>query len=272
MKKIVYKNDGEIPVEDILCTTYQMRNFYTQFRDAYASNLDVMNYIQHLSCAQMCKEGWTVLDVCCGRGMMLPFLRYYAKGISKYIGVDIEPKNMVWKNKNICNGKDIDPLTHYPFEVEAVVGNVAQMSELVKQEVDFIIYTSSIEHMHKEHGRQSLVECGKILKKGSKMFLSCPNTPEDQDGFDTQYKAHVYEWKISELRKELADAGFVVEKEIGLYGHLNDLKKILKNLPKLIADHFTDAIEYLPREFTTAVLFTCLPKISKEVGLICRKL
>lgn len=31
--------------EKILCTTYQMRNFYMQFRDGFFTNLDVMNYI-----------------------------------------------------------------------------------------------------------------------------------------------------------------------------------------------------------------------------------
>lgn len=42
--------------QDVLCTTYQMRNFYMQFRDGFFSNLDVMNYIQHHAVALMAKK------------------------------------------------------------------------------------------------------------------------------------------------------------------------------------------------------------------------
>ena len=99
MKKIVYKNDGEIPVEDILCTTYQMRNFYTQFRDAYASNLDVMNYIQHLSCAQMCKEGWTVSKWCND-----PVSYYSTNTILGYYSSEKIPP-FPYHDEGICNKK-----------------------------------------------------------------------------------------------------------------------------------------------------------------------
>lgn len=80
--------------EKILCTTYQMRNFYMQFRDGFFTNLDVMNYIQHLAAAHMAKKGMNVLDVCCGRSLMLPLLRYYAKDIASYTGVDISKANI----------------------------------------------------------------------------------------------------------------------------------------------------------------------------------
>ena len=200
MQQIVYKNDGSIPVQDILCTTYQMRNFYMQMRDGFFTNLDVMNYIQHFKAVQMMNKDDVVLDVCCGRGLLLPMMRYYAKNIKEYIGVDIEPKNIQSKYKNICNNKKINPDTHYPFKTKWVISNVADMSKKIKTKVSFIVYTSSIEHMHKDHGEQSLAECAKLLQKGGKMLISCPNTPEGQDGYDTRYKAHVYEWKLKELK------------------------------------------------------------------------
>ena len=249
MEKIVFKNDGEVPVNDILCTTYQMRNMYNQFRDGYISNLEVMNYIQHFSAMKMAKANDVVLDVCCGRGLMTPILRYFKKDIKKYI----------------------DPKEHYPFEVEGVVCNVAEMSNHIKNEVNFCIYTSAVEHMHKVHGEQSLKECYKVMKKGAKMFLSCPNTPEDQDGYDTQYKAHVYEWKLSELRTVLNDLGFKIKKEYGLTGNVNDFKQASKNLPKPLKEYFDILVEYLPREFSTAILFIHQPKLAKEVAIICEK-
>ena len=52
-KEIVYRVEDGMDREKILCTTYQMRNFYMQFRDGFFTNLDVMNYIQHLAAAHM---------------------------------------------------------------------------------------------------------------------------------------------------------------------------------------------------------------------------
>ena len=82
-KKIVKKIEEGMDPQDVLCTTYQMRNFYMQFRDGFCSNLDVMNYIQHHAVALMAKKGMNVVDVCCGRSLVLPLLRYYAKDINR---------------------------------------------------------------------------------------------------------------------------------------------------------------------------------------------
>lgn len=55
-EKVVYRIDDNINRQDVLCTTYQMRNFYTQFKDGFFTNLDVMNYIQHYAVAKMAKK------------------------------------------------------------------------------------------------------------------------------------------------------------------------------------------------------------------------
>ena len=82
MKKIVFRVEDNMNRNDILCTTYQMRNFYSQFHDGFFTNLDVMNYIQHYRAAQIAKKGMNIVDVCCGSSLMLPLLRYYAKNIN----------------------------------------------------------------------------------------------------------------------------------------------------------------------------------------------
>lgn len=84
-KQIVHRIEDGMNAQDVLCTTYQMRNFYMQFRDGFFTNLDVMNYIQHFAAAKMAKKGMNVVDVCCGRSLMLPLLRYYSKDINSYI-------------------------------------------------------------------------------------------------------------------------------------------------------------------------------------------
>ena len=271
MQKIVFKNDGSIPVDDILCTTYQMRNFYAQFKDGFFSPLDVMNYIQHYKAVKMMKKNQTILDVCCGRGLLLPLIRYHAGNIKKYIGVDIKKENIKADHKNICNGKDINPEEHYSFETEWIISNVANMADKIKDQVDFIVYTSAIEHMHKIHGKKSLEECSKLLKPGGKLFLSCPNTPEEQDGYDVRYKAHVYEWKLSELRNELNKNGFTIIKEYGLTGKKTDFINRIKIEQPDVYSFLIPIIEYMPTEFFTSFCFLPYPDISSEILLIAER-
>ena len=179
--------------EKILCTTYQMRNFYMQFRDGFFTNLDVMNYIQHLAAAHMAKKGMNVLDVCCGRSLMLPLLRYYAKDIASYTGVDISKANIKEAMRG-ATAKNLEPkdlASYYPFRVGWKLGNVAEMSKVIPAGfADFVIYTSAIEHMHPTDGAKSLAECYKVMKPGAKMFLSCPNTPGN--GYQTQYLSLIH--------------------------------------------------------------------------------
>jgi SAM-dependent methyltransferase len=216
-RRIVHKVGDSMDRQEILCTTYQMRNFYRQLGDGFFANLDVMNCTQHLRAVQMMKPGWRILDVCCGRGLLLPLIRWYRKDIGEYVGVDICEAN-VREAQTRTAYKQIDHGSYYEFPHHWVICNVAEMSQhLPTDYFDFAVYTSCIEHMHPDAGRQSIHECAKVMKEGAVLFLSCPNTPEDKDGYDTRYKAHVYEWKLSELRTALACAGFVVEREYGLW-------------------------------------------------------
>lgn len=268
----VYKNTGEIPAENILCTTYQMRNFYHQLRDGFFSDLDIMNYIQHHKAVLMMKKNSIVLDVCCGRGLLLPLLRYYKKEIQEYIGVDIEEKNIESKYKNICTGKEINPETFYPFKTTWKIGNVSDIFTILKdysKKIDFIVYTSAIEHMNKSDGAHSLEGIRKLIKPDGIFFLSCPNTPEDQSGFDVRYKAHVYEWKSSELKKELEKNNFTILKEIGLTGDIKKYKTIKTKMNKETLAFIENIEEYIPTPWLKPFLFVNTPDLSSEILFIC---
>jgi 2-polyprenyl-3-methyl-5-hydroxy-6-metoxy-1,4-benzoquinol methylase len=270
-QRIVHRVEDEMDRQEILCTTYQMRSFYRQLGDGYFTNLDVMNYIQHLKAVQMMKPGWRVLDVCCGRGLLLPLMRWYRKDIGEYVGVDISEAN-VREAQTRTAYKQIDHETYYPFPHRWVICNSAEMSQYLQPGYfDFAVYTSSIEHIHKDAGEQSLRECAKVMKPGATLFLSCPNTPEGQDGYDTQYRAHVYEWKLPELRTALSDAGFVIEREYGLVIGKRQLRNAVKALGPQVRLVLQPLLDYLPGEFATACLATPFPEASKEVLLIARK-
>lgn len=277
MKKIVHKVEPGMNIQDVLCTTYQMRNFYGQMADGFFTNLDVMNYIQHHAAAKMAKKGWNVLDVCCGRSLMLPLLRWYAKNINSYTGVDICKANIKEAMKGASRMVRGKPLTikdlqhYYPFKIAWKMCNVAEMTKVIhSNSIDFVIYTSAIEHMHKDVGLQSLKECYKVMKPGSMMFLSCPNTPGN--GYNTQYAAHVYEWGYEELKTALNGIGFKIEQEIGLVMGAKDMDNFYNSLPNGDLKKFYFKLRsYVPKDWLTPFMAIPFPKASKEMLFIVRR-
>lgn len=270
-RKVVYRVEEGMDREEILCTTYQMRNFYNQFHDGFFSNLDVMNYIQHFTAAQMARKNDNIVDVCCGRSLMLPLLRYYAKDINSYTGVDISATNI----KEAMRGasKKLQPneyKKYYPFKCEWKCGNVAEMSKAIPENfADFVIYTSALEHMHPDDGAQSLKECYKIMKGGAKMFLSCPNT--EGNGYNTQYRAHVYEWGYDELKNKLGEIGFKIKNEIGLVMGAKEMDMFYNAQNSDIKAFYKVMKEYVPTTWLTAIMAIPYPKASKEILFIVEK-
>lgn len=273
-KKIVHKIEEGMNPEDVLCTTYQMRNFYTQFRDGFFTNLDVMNYIQHHAVALMAKKGMNVVDVCCGRSLVLPLLRYYAKDINSYTGVDICETNIREAKRGASAKvlKEEDLEEYYPFKVDWILSNVAEMSNHIEKGfADLVIYTSALEHMHKDVGTQSLIECNKIMNKDSVMFLSCPNTPGN--GYETQYAAHVYEWGYDELKEKLDELGFEIINEVGLVMKVKKMKEFFNSdkVSKDMKDFYNRMSLYMPSAWLSSIVSIPYPKESDEILFVVRK-
>ena len=189
-KKIIYKIGPDDNKADIFCTTHQMDDLYKQFANAKIRESGVMNYIQHFKAALMPQDGDVVLDVCCGRSMILPLLCNHGNQIKEYIGLDISSENIEEAKLNEVS----------KFKCRWIEGNANGISKVLDTQVDFIIYTSAIEHMHPEDAVKSLEECYKVLRKDGTMILSTPN---NKNGYDTLYRAHIYEWGFEEMRNAL---------------------------------------------------------------------
>ncbi len=280
-RKIVYKieKDKGMDPSEIYCTTYQMRNMYAQFADGFFSSLDVMNYIQHHAAVTRMKKGWRILDVCCGRGLLLPLLRYYSE-ISEYVGIDISENNIKAQLrlsgvKNIEGYKEKNGKPYYPFKLTHQIGSVEDMDQFFKpNSFDFIVYTSAIEHMQKEVGYKSLQHCFSLLKEDHEMFLSCPNTIGKEDPYDTQYAAHIYEWGIDELKEAVTEIGFEIVEEYGLVGKVEDFEAYLGTLgEKAHAERmrYKALKKYLPTNWLMAFMPIIYPEAAAEVLLIVKK-
>jgi SAM-dependent methyltransferase len=276
-RRIVHRIEDGMDRRDVEATTYQMRNFYSQMRDGFFSTLDVFNYAQHHFIAtKVVRNGDRVLDLCCGRGLMLPLLRFYAEP-SAYVGVDIEPKNAQFLTKRVTDGKPIEDgapgdsgrVGYYDFPVSFVESNVADLAPLRAahpEPFQTIIYTSSIEHMHPDAGRQSLAEARSVVAKGGRIVVTGPNTPEGQDGYDTRYRAHVYEWKRRELRDALTETGWSVVSEWGLNVGVRELQEAADR--RGMGSFVKTLRSYVPKEWLVPVLAPIFPDESSEIAML----
>ncbi len=275
-RQLVFKREEGQDPRSLYGTTYQMRNFYKQFADGFFSSLDVMNYIQHHAAVMRMKKGDRVLDVCCGRGLLLPLIRWYRKNISEYVGVDISETNineqLRWSGaKKFKNGESVQD--YYPFGITHVLCSCEDMGRHLEHgSFDRIVYTSAIEHMQKKAGFKSLRECYKLLKSSGELFLSCPNTQDKKDPYDTQYAAHLYEWDLNELTGALDKSGFMIVDSFGLVGKVRDYEAWLQKhgfpAEKNIYQRLS---QYLPKAWLMALFPILHPDAAAEVLLICKR-
>jgi len=218
------------------------------------------------------------LDVCCGRGLLLPLIRYHAKNIEEYVGVDISENN-INEQKRRSGVKKIDDIdTYYPFHISHVIAAVEDMDQHLNHDsFDMIVYTSAIEHMQKEAGFKSLECCYKLIKENGILFLSCPNTINKKDPYDTQYAAHLYEWDLDELRVALDEIGFTITDVFGLVGKVRDFEKFIKsteihNKENLqMIDIYNRFKQYLPTPWLMSIMPILFPEAAAEVCIIATK-
>jgi len=271
-RKLVFKVDGSVPPEDIYATTYQMRNFYKQFADGFFSSLDVMNYIQHHAAVTMMKSGDRVLDVCCGRGLLLPMIRWYKKDIAEYVGVDLCEAN-IDEQKRWSGAKRIESMEdYYPFKITHLIQSCEDMDQYLKWEsFDLVVYTSAIEHMQKSVGFASLQNCFNLIKTDGTLFLSCPNTMNKKDPYDTQYAAHLYEWDLEELSEALRKVGFHVHDVFGLTAKVKAFNEFMKTCNDKEFLIFNRLKQYLPTPWLMAIAPILYPKAASEVLILAKK-
>ena len=193
------------------------------------------------------------------------------------MGVDIEAKNARYMERRVTDDRPLADLqggpftadTYYPFPVSFVHADVAEMADhpdLTERRFDLLIYTSSIEHMNRPVGLSSLVNARNLANPNATLVLTTPNTPEDQDGYDTQYRAHVYEWSRSELIDGLTETWWTV---LGEWGVEIRYKDLLAAATPQVAELIENLAGWVPKEFLTPVFAPMYPKAAREIGFVC---
>jgi SAM-dependent methyltransferase len=283
--KIVYAVTEDMDPREVLCTTYQMRDVWAQISTAMIGSLDLMSLHMHHSAALMAKKGDKVLDVCCGRAMILPLFRRYRPQILSYTGVDISRANfseayrrsagMSLEGKRLAKNSAGGGEPFYPFIVDFVEADVSNMVDtLHKQRMtpfDLVLYMASVEHMQKEAGIRSIAECFQVMRDGGTFFLTTPNTEEKDDEYDTQYAAHLYEWGREEILEVCTNVGFELVSEHGLLAKVRGYEEALSEHYPDLVEVFQQFKEYLPSAWLYSIFPIITPKIADEVALIMRK-
>ena len=107
------------------------------------------------------------------------------------------------------------------------------------------------------------------MKPGAKMFLSCPNTPGN--GYNTQYRAHIYEWGYDELKSTVKEIGFKITQEVGLVMGAKEMNEFYSKQPEAIRGFYEMMKAYVPTTWLTAIMAVPYPKASKEILFIVEK-
>lgn len=165
----------------------------------------------------------------------------------------------------------IHPYENNPRNNEAAIEPVAQSIKEFGFRVPILIDgkgTIIAGHTRYEAAK-SLAECYKVMKPGAKMFLSCPNTPGN--GYQTQYRAHVYEWGYDELKSKLAEIGFSIVQEVGLVTSVREMDEFYSKQEPALRDFYTRMKAYVPSAFLTTFMAIPFPREAKELLFIVQK-
>ena len=283
--KVVLRVKPDMDRRELYATTYQMRNPFHQFADAVATELDAFNYFSLARAADLCPHGGKVLDLCCGRGLLLPFLRYRNRQPAAYVGVDLAIKNATWRegvNRDPRRRGKVEMNDSWVFPRIFVEGSVGEgMSERVRKQLreeeifretggsfELIVFTSAIEHMQPEVQQQALIEAAYLSYAKTRLYLTCPITEEGRSGYDCQYAAHIYEPTEKELEEWLTQAGWRITDRIGLTTKIGKLKKVLSGkdleLAKLISRRG-------PRAMTLPMIASIFPESATEMAFLCER-
>lgn len=111
------------------------------------------------------RKSAAVLEVACGRGWLLHFLK--RRGYDNLTGVDISPEQVQLSKQVIEN---------------VVEDNVLDFLESAKEQYDLIVGLDIIEHFHKDEALQFLDGCYRVLRPGGRLILQTPNAESPWGG------------------------------------------------------------------------------------------
>ena len=165
----VHSREGMLQDESVLSAdsagmTADMSMFYHDFEERFrGSQDDILSRLQVYKDTLLeflgSFEGKTFVDLGCGRGEMLDFLR--ANGALDCTGVDINPMQL-----SICEEKG-----HKTAQMDCI----GYLRSLESGSIDMVSAVQLVEHLPFESLAELLEECARVVHKGGVILLETPN-------------------------------------------------------------------------------------------------
>jgi 2-polyprenyl-3-methyl-5-hydroxy-6-metoxy-1,4-benzoquinol methylase len=171
----------------------------------------------------------TFLDVGCGQEAPLAHVLCVPTTAShnlpaRYLGVDLNKLNPDQLPGNYWAG----------FRSE--FNFVDRWREILPAQFTKAVCFEVIEHMDTTDGGDLLAGIFALLIPGGILYLSTPV-------FNGKAaKAHIHEWTIAELHAAVVKAGFQVERRVGTFGNVNELRKVLSPAERECWDQMKDRL------------------------------
>ena len=159
------------------------------------------------------KHGSTILDVGCGQDVALARVLSGRIGGNReqYVGIDLNRINKPF------NAKWCTVLDEFNF-----IKDYMELKKYAPKGFDYIVNLEMIEHMNIIDGKKLLKNIYNLLSDDGLLYLSTPV-------FNGKKAAnHIYEYRITELKKLLDSCGFFVKRRYGTFISKFDLKKVCK--------------------------------------------
>jgi len=245
-----------------------MDNFYKALSSATVKPSGVMNYIQHLFIAGRCYKNASVLDICCGRALMVPLLKTCAPHIARYVGLDISLTNLSEALEVIRQGDGNPP----SFPCNFILGDVTCLPISLTNRFDVVVYISALEHLDRESGIISIKQIARTLAENGTLYLSTPRTPREFPR-KLQYKVHLYEWDRGEIEEVLNDAELTLVECIGLLPPSDEIleQAIGARFGIPGVSWFREMRRMIPYTFLASVMASCFPEVAKELLYVCER-
>ena len=198
------------------------------------------------------RPGEYILDVGCGQDLPLARLMTNRPGSvrEQYYGVDL---NRISRKVNFSWATILDE-----FDITT---RATELLEMIPDGFDHVVCFEVIEHMRKEDGRRLLKSIESVMLSDGHLYLSTPV-------FNGLAAAnHIHEYRIPELAELIDECGLVVEKRIGTFASLPDIKPVLdEDEKKMMAK-----LDWWFGNEVMSVLFACNhPDQSRNNLWICR--
>lgn len=228
----------------------------TQLRESHHGQLVHRDYAAHFFrwgwVARNVHPGEYVLDIGCGQDYPLAKVLTQRPGSNRehYFGVDLNrmAKKPQWSWATFLD--DFDFTSRHK-----------ELLAMIPDGFDRVVCFEVIEHMAPEDGLRLLQAVQDVIVDTGTLYLSTPV-------FNGQAAAnHIHEYTVIELWEAIEAAGFVVEKRVGTFASLNEIKHSLSDFER-------EYLESVKWWFSNDVLSTLLacnhPDQSRNNLWVCR--